>query len=183
MKDPPVPPRVLVHYGRFLLAGLLWTLSLWVYSLSMALLALQQSRSGLPWQAGMIWLPAVAGTFAAFDPGRRPRLQRLMLAVLLTTVVLTLAGLVSALAAVLLMPPPSDGGSFAGALWIALVQMGAAFLVRYASYPASRSWLLEVLLGLALVFLPDLVALPWLALPAGVGVWLVAAWGSAGAEA
>jgi|GEM_PF-6827419 len=181
MKDRPVAPGVLIHYGRFLLGGLLWTLSLWLYSLSMALLALQQSRSGFPWQVSVIWLPAVAGTFAAFDPGRRPRLQRLMLAVLLTTVVLTLAGLVSALAAVLLMPP--QDGSFAGALWVALVQMGAAFLVRYACYPASRSWLLEVLLSLALVFLPDLVALPWLALPAGVGVWLVAAWGSAGAEA
>lgn len=179
MKDRPVPPRLVAHYGRFLLAGLLWTLSLWLFALGMALLALRGDRPAPFWQFIVIWLPAVAGTFAVYAPGRRPRPQRLMLAVLLTTAVLALAGTAATLASRLLTPALSDNGGSAGALWMALVQMGAALALRFTCYPAGGSWLLEVLISLAIVFLPELVALPWLALPAGLGIWLVAAWGSA----
>ncbi|MGE5590492.1 MAG: hypothetical protein ACM3ZA_07735 [Bacillota bacterium] len=179
MTDRPVPPRLVVHYGRFLLAGLLWTLSLWLFALGMALLALRGDRPAAPWRLIVIWLPAVAGTYAVYAPGRRPRLQRLMLAVLLTAVVVAAAGTAAALASRLLTPALSGNGGVVGALWMGLVQMGVALASRYAGYPPGRSWLLEVLISMAIVFLPELVAMPWLAVPAGLGVWVVAAWGSA----
>lgn len=181
MNDRSFRRQLLLHYARFLMAGLLWALSLWTYALAMALMALEPGKGRLPWQAAVIWLPAVAGTFAASNPGRRSRTARLVAALLLTAVVLTVAGLVASLAAAVLTSAWASGRppDFYAALWLTVVQVSAALLVRYACYPPGSSWLMEALGVLALILIPALTALPGLMIPAGVAVWVVMAWGAA----